>query len=222
MPLDLFESSVNEACIPSVVEISISSRPDCINDAYLEVLKKAKETYGVEISVELGLQSMSHKTLERINRGHTLAEFIDAVMRIKKYGFEIGVHLILNLPWDSKADIIETAKVLSALSVDTIKIHSLYILRNTEMGKQYIDGSFSVDSVENYVDKVVDFIRYTHPHIAFQRLLGRAPKEETLFCNWDMSWWRIQEMIETKIETEGIEQGDLCDYLNGKGVKKFL
>jgi len=53
-------------------------------------------------------------------------------------------------------------------------------------------------------------------------LLGRAPKEATLFCNWDMSWWRIHDMIEEKLEALDITQGDKCDYLNGKAVKKFL
>lgn len=222
MPLDEFRAYVTEACLEDVVELCISSRPDCINDAYLDILKEIADQHKKLISVELGLQSMSHKTLSNINRGHSLAEFIDAVLRIKRYGFKTGVHLILNLPWDDHADIIETAKVMTSLGVDLIKIHSLYILRNTAMGEDYQNGLIHVETVENYVDKVVDFIRYTHPNIAFQRLLGRAPAEETLFCNWDTSWWKIQEMIENRLDCLDAKQGDCCDYLNGKAVKKFL
>lgn len=110
------------------------------------------------------------------------------------------MHLILNLPWDDLEDVSETAKVLSALNVDTIKIHSLYILRNTALGRAYEKSEFHMSTVDDFVDKVVTFIRLTSPEIAFQRLLGRAPKSETLFCNWDMSWWRIQEMIESELE----------------------
>lgn len=222
MPLEVFEKSIRESCIDHVVEVCVSSRPDCIHDAYLEILKRVSEENNVQISIELGLQSMNHETLKKINRGHTLAEFMDAVLRIKKYGFKVGVHLILNLPWDTKEDIIETAKVLSALDVDLIKIHSLYILKNTVMGEQYLNNEFDVESVDSYVDKVVNFIRYTQPNTVFQRLLGRAPKEETLFCNWDMSWWKIQDMIEEKLESLNAYQGDFCNYLNGKGVKKFV
>lgn len=222
MPLDDFKRQIEEGCIENVVEICVSSRPDCIHDAYLDILKAVSEKYHVNISLELGLQSMSHKTLKKINRGHSLAEFIDAVNRIKGYGFRVGVHLILNLPWDEYEDIIETAKVMTALKLDTIKIHSLYILKNTIMGESYQSKEFDVDTVNSFVDKVVGFIRYTHPDIGFQRLLGRAPKEETLFCNWDMSWWRIQDMIEAKLEELDAYQGDHCDYLNGKAVKKFL
>lgn len=222
MPLDTFEQVVTEACIEGVVEICISSRPDSIHTAYLDILKQVSEKYQVNISVELGLQSIHHKTLNKINRGHTFAEFLDAVLSIKTYGFKVGVHLILNLPWDDHEDIIETAKVLSALKVDMIKIHSLYILKNTKMGLDYLQGKFTVDSVQSYVDKAVDFIRYTHPDITFQRLLGRAPKEATLFCNWDMSWWKIQDMIINQLEALDARQGDFVHYLNGPAVKKFL
>ena len=222
LEIDKFKRYVSEACIEDVVEICVSSRPDCINDAYLEVLNQIKEKYDVEISVELGLQSINHRTLKKINRGHTLAEFIDSVYRIKKYGFKTCVHLILNLPWDDLEDTIEAAKLMSAMDLDLIKIHSLYILRNTKMGEEYLNKSFDVESVDSYVDKVVEFIRYTHPEIAFQRLVGRAPEEESLFCNWNMSWWKVQDKIEEKLEALNAHQGDKCDYLNGKAVKKFL
>lgn len=222
LELDAFGKYLKEACIEDVVEICVSSRPDCINDAYLEILKKVKEEYNVEISVELGLQSINHKTLKKINRGHSIGEFVDSINRIKKYGFKTGVHLILNLPWDDLEDTIEAAKIMSAMELDLIKIHSLYILKNTKMGEDYINKSFEIESVDSYVDKVVEFIRYTHPDIAFQRLVGRAPEEDSLFCNWNMSWWRIQDKIEEKLESQMAVQGDKCDYLNGKAVKKFV
>lgn len=222
MPIDLFKQRIEEGCIDGVVEICVSSRPDCINDNYLEILANISKEHHVKISIELGLQSINHRTLKKINRGHSFAEFLDATLRIKSFGFKVGVHLILNLPWDDFEDIIETAKVMTSLKLDTIKIHSLYILKNTEMGNQYIQKEFDVENVDSYVDKVVEFIKYTHPNIAFQRLLGRAPKEASLFCNWDMSWWKIQDMIERKLDSEDIRQGDSCDYLNGKAVKKFL
>lgn len=221
LPLKDFKAYMEEACIENVVEICVSSRPDCINDAYLEVLKDLEQR-GYRISIELGLQSMSHKTLKKINRGHTFAEFVDAVLRIKRYGFKVGVHLILNLPYDDHEDIIETAKVMTAMGIDLIKIHSLYILRNTAMGEDFEAGAFHVDTVESYVDKVVDFIRYTQADIPFMRLLGRAPAEDTLFCNWDMSWWKIHDMIIERLEALDARQGDQVEYLNGKAVKKFV
>ena len=222
LPLEDFRKYLEEAVIDDVVEICVSSRPDCINDSYLDILKEIQLKHNINISVELGLQSINHKTLKKINRGHTLAEFVDSVIRIKKYKFKIGVHLILNLPWDDLDDIIETAKLMTALDVDLIKIHSLYILKNTKMAKEYENKEFIVDSVESYVQKVVEFIRYTQSNIGFMRLLARAPEENTIFCNWNMSWWKIHELIENRLDELNAKQGDKCNYLNGKAVKKFL
>jgi len=222
LSLERFRNYLTEACIDDVVEICISSRPDCINDAYLEILKEIKDTYGVNISVELGLQTVNYHSLEKVNRGHGLAEFIDAAIRIKSYGYLLCAHLILNLPWDDTLDLRENAKVLMALKVDQIKIHSLYILKDTKMGQEYLNNEFEIISVEEYVDRVVEFIRLVSPDTVFQRLVGRAPKEESLFCNWDMSWWRIKDMIDERMVELDCYQGDRFDYLNGRAVRKFI
>lgn len=132
MPIEDFKRVISEAAKENIVEIAVSTRPDCISDEYLEVLNDIKNEYNVEISVEIGLQTVNYKTLEKINRGHTLAEFTDAVLRVKKYGFDTCAHLILNLPWDDKTDVIENAKMLSALGVKQVKLHCLYIVKNTK------------------------------------------------------------------------------------------
>lgn len=222
MPLDVFEKRLEEACLENVVEISVSSRPDCIHEAYLDILEKIRDKHKVNISVELGLQSINPLTLMKINRGHNLAEWIDAVRRIQARGFEICTHLILNLPWDDDLHINEAARIMSAMGVRHIKLHSLYILRNTEMGRQYQAGEIEIIEFDDYVKRVVDFIRHLHPDTIIHRLAGRAPKEETLFCNWDKSWWLIKEAIENRMEALDAYQGDMCDYLNGKAVKKFV
>ncbi|WP_155820594.1 radical SAM protein, partial [Limnohabitans sp. Rim47] len=113
LPLEEFRHYLIDACIPDIVEIDISTRPDCVHDAYLEIMADIKEAKGIEIGVELGLQTVNYHTLRYIRRGHTLAEFIDAVRRIQNYGFEICVHIILNLPGDTIEDAIESAKIIS-------------------------------------------------------------------------------------------------------------
>lgn len=222
MPFEQFKSYIMQSLRDDVVGISISTRPDSINDKHLEFLSMIKETYQTDISVELGLQSVNYKTLTKINRGHTLAEFIDAVNRIRKYDFEIVAHTILNLPYDNMEDVIETAKILSALNIDSVKIHSLYIAKNTRMAQQYLAGEFTLDTVENYVEKVATFLAYLKEDIVIQRLVARAPEEETLFCNYGMSWWKIRDMIDEYMEQHGLVQGLYCDYLNGKAVRKFF
>lgn len=205
--LEKFKQYINEAAAENIVEISVSTRPDCIGDEYLKFLSEIKNEKGINISIELGLQTVNYHTLISVNRGHTLAEFIDAVLRIKKYGFEICVHVILNLPGDDIVDTVETAKILSALRVDQVKIHSLYIMENTKMGILYKNKEITIITEEEYVERAVTFLEYLDKDIAVQRLVGRAPKEGSLFVNWGMSWWKIKDDILAKMEKEGRHQG---------------
>ena len=221
MPIDKFKKVIKESSIKDILKTSISTRPDCISDKYLKVLKDIAKNNNINISIELGLQSMKYTTLEKVNRGHSLAEFIDAVLRIKRFNFNITVHLIANLPWDSKDDLVETAKVMSALDIDQIKLHSLYILKGTKLGKEYKNNEFEICSMKDYIERIVEFIRYTKEDIVFQRFLARAPKDKALFCNWGRSWWKINNLILKKLDEENIFQGDKCNYLNGKALNKF-
>lgn len=219
LELEEFKRVIGEAIRDDVVEICISTRPDCIKETYLDFLNNIRIEKGVEISVELGLQTVNYHTLLNINRGHTLAEFIDAVLRIKKYGFEICAHLILNLPGDNMVDVIENAKILSALGVDQVKLHALYIMKNTTMGRQYEEAEFKMISVEEYKERVINFLEHLSPEIVVQRIVGRAPEENSLFVNWNMSWWRIRDEIHERMLKNDNYQGKKADYLNGKALK---
>ena len=222
LPPEKFRQYVEEACLEHVVGIAIATRPDCVHDAYLDILKDIQNKYGIDIYVELGLQSVNYHTLQKVNRGHTMAEFIDAVLRIKRYGFEVCAHMILNLPWDTMDDVIEGAKTLSALQVDQVKLHALYLVKNTKMARDYEAGEFTLISAEEYARRVVEFLRYLDPKIVLQRLVGRAPEENTIFTNWSMGWWRVQDLIDQIMEDEDISQGSGYDYLHGAAVQKFL
>lgn len=207
MDMEKFKNYINDALMDNIVEIAISTRPDCISEDKLKFLYEIQNKYNVNISIELGLQTVNYHTLKTINRGHTLAEFIDAVLRIKRYNFEICTHIILNLPNDDIIDTIETAKILSVLKVDQVKIHSLYIMDNTEMGRLYKNKEITVISKDEYVERVVVFLEHLNEDIVVQRLAGRAPKENSLFVNWGMSWWRIKDEILCKMESEKRYQG---------------
>ncbi|MDR5658532.1 TIGR01212 family radical SAM protein [Serpentinicella sp. ANB-PHB4] len=207
MPLDQFKKYIKEAVVDNVVEIAISTRPDCIDEMYLAYLKEIKEAYDIEITIELGLQTVNYHSLKKVNRGHTLAEFIDAVLKIKKYGFEMCVHLILNLPWDNMDDVIENAKILSVLEVEQVKLHALYIMNDTKLGEQYKHGDIEMITVDQYVDRVITFLEHLSPKIVVQRLIGRAPEENSLFVNWNMSWWKIKDLIDHNLEARDSYQG---------------
>lgn len=218
LPLEDFKAYIQEALVEDIVEIAISTRPDCITEEYLAFLKEIQLKHSVEISIELGLQTVNYHTLKKINRGHSLAEFIDAVLQIKKYEFEICTHLILNLPWDNEEDVIENAKILSALRVQQVKLHALYIVEDTVMGEMYKKGELQLISAEEYKDRVITFLEYLDPSIVVQRLIGRAPEENSLFVNWNMSWWKIRDEIHEKMRASNNYQGKKAYYLGGKAL----
>lgn len=219
MPLEDFKRYIKESIMEDVVGISISTRPDCINDKYLEFLSEIKMEYSLEITIELGLQTVNYHSLKIINRGHTLAEFIDAVIRNKRYGIRTCAHLILNLPWDNMTDVIENAKILSALDVEEVKLHALYVVENTELGRRYKEGKVNLVSKEEYVERVITFLEYLKEDIIVQRIIGRAPEENTLFVNWNESWWKIRDEIVNEMLKRNTRQGAKCNYLNGKAIK---
>ncbi len=220
MKLNRFEEYIRRAIRPDVVEIAISTRPDCIRTEYLEILKQIEKAENIRITIELGLQTANYHTLEKIGRGHTLAEFIDSVRMIQKYCFKICTHVILNLPFDSIYDIIETAKILSALRIDFVKIHSLYIVKGTVLEEMYKNKEFEIGSLKEYKDRVKLFLRYLDEGIAVERVISRAPKANVSFMNWHTSWWKIRDELEEEMQNEKIKQGDLCSYLNGKALKE--
>lgn len=222
MPLSVFCDYMEEAAkMQDIVELSISTRPDCIQSSYLDVLYDIWKTYGVHIHIELGLQSINYHTLDAINRGHGLAEFIDAVLQIKKYPFTICTHVILNLPQDTMRDVIEAAKVLSALQIDIVKLHSLYIAKNTALSKQYKDGTMSICSKEEYFHRIITFLEYLSPNIVVERLFSRVPEKDAEFCNWNTSWWKLQDEVLEQMETMNTYQGKRFNYLNGSALNKL-
>lgn len=224
MEFESFKSCIREAAsTEEIVGISISTRPDCLPERYLDFLKEIKEEYKINIDIEIGLQTVNYHSLVKVNRGHTLAEYIDAVLQVKKRGFAVVTHLILNLPYDDKLDVIESAKVLSALGSDYVKLHSLYIPKNTLLSEDYKNKKISMITLDEYIERVVSFIEYLDPKIVIQRIVGKIPEANMDFCNWSTSWWKIKDMIDEKLEEMDTFQGKKFNYLRGSAVEnKFI
>ncbi|PHV71466.1 TIGR01212 family radical SAM protein [Sporanaerobium hydrogeniformans] len=221
MSLEAFSQVIETIRDKDIVEIAVSTRPDCIHPAYLEILKAWAIKHQKEICIELGLQTINYHTLKKINRGHGLAEYLDAILMIKSYGFKVCTHVILNLPWDTEQDTIETAKCLSVLQSDYVKLHALYLIKGTPLAKAYEKGNFEMLSLEGYKERVKLFLRYLNPQIVVQRLIGRAPEEVTIFANWDTSWWKIHDDLVAEMQESGQKQGDLYNYRQGKAVRRW-
>ena len=222
LPLSRLLGYMEEALYcPEIVEISLSTRPDCIREDYLDAFDEFRRKHGVEISLEIGLQTANYHTLRKVNRGHGLAEYLDAVWRISRYGFPICTHMILNLPGDAMEDVIESARILSALPVDMVKLHSLYIPKDCLLYEEYIDGRITICPKEEYLERLVRFVIHLREDIVIERLFSRIPEENAAFSNWDTSWRKLTKLWEQRMEAEDYRQGCRCDYLNGAALRRW-
>ena len=108
------------------------------------------------------------------------------------------------------------------MGVHQVKLHALYIVKETEMAEWYQKGEVTLITKDEYVKRVVTFLEHLHPDIVVQRLIGRAPEANTLFTNWQTGWWKIRDEIEQTLLESDTWQGKKCTYLNGAAVQKFL
>ena len=217
--LDTFKEMIKACEKDYIVGVSIATRSDCISEDKLKFLKEWKDKTNIDITIELGLQTANYKTLKILNRGESLADFISATTLINKYGFRISTHVILALPWDDINDTIETARILNALNIKEVKIHSLFVVKGSKLAKMYENGEVDLKSKEEYQRNVIEFLRFIEPDCAIARLVGRAPQEETIFCNWDRSWWLIRDEIIAFMEDNSIRQGDKSERIIYEKIK---
>lgn len=167
-----------------VVGFAIGTRPDALSDEILDYLEEINErTY---LSLEIGLQSSSDDTLRRIRRGHDYARFVDAVERVAARGIEIVVHLMAGLPGETREDAVESAKAISALPVQGVKIHQLMVIEDTELADEFAAGEFQVLSLEEYIDTLSEMMEYLRSDILIHRLMADAKPEfgliEPMWC----------------------------------------
>lgn len=222
LPLEEFKAYVLESLeVDDIIGISVSTRPDCIREDYLEFLKEQVQERGYAVTIEFGLQTVNYHTLSRINRGHTLAEYLNAVLLTEPFGFEICTHVILNLPGDTLKDAVETARVISALPVDIVKAHSLYIPMNSVLYEEYTEGSLSLCTKEEYLERLTEFVANLRSDMVVERLFSRVPEEDAVFSNWGVSWWKLKDLFDEKMEQKGYVQGCKCDYLNGAALRRW-
>lgn len=188
-----------------IVGLSIGTRPDCVSDEVLDLLADyASHTY---LWLELGLESGHDQTLTLINRGHTVAAFDDAVHRAQQRGLRLCAHVILGLPGESTAAMVETARHLAALRLDAVKLHHLHVVRHTVLEKMYQRGDLTLFSLDAYARVVVDCLEALPPAMIVMRLIGDAPRSTLVAPAWSLHKQAALRRIEQELERRDTYQG---------------
>jgi hypothetical protein len=187
-----------------VVGLIVGTRPDCLSSDVLSLLEEYhKRTY---FWLEVGVQSVHDKTLEQINRGHTVQCSREAIMLAKTHGLNVSAHMILGLPHESEDEMLAGAGFLNDLQVDGVKIHLLHVLKDTRLEQVYHEGQLRLLEMGQYVRLVCDFLELLSPEIIVQRLTGDGGFE-LVAPLWSIKKFEVLNAIDHELERRGSCQG---------------
>lgn len=185
--------------------LAIATRPDCIDDEILELLDELNsKTF---LWVELGLQSSSDATASFLRRGYKTEQFDKTYKKLKEQNIKVVVHLILGIPGESKAQMLNSVKYTSEKNVWGIKLHMLHILKNTDLSKYYEQTKFKILTLEEYVATICDALELINPETVIHRLTGDGKRSELIEPLWTLDKLKVLSDIDNELKIRKSYQG---------------
>jgi uncharacterized protein len=202
---DLFEEALGD---PRIVGLVIGTRPDCVADPVLDLIDElAQDAY---VSLELGMQTVHDASLDWMNRGHHHDAFLDAMQRIAarpQTRFHVSLHVMLGLPGESRAMMMQTADEVARWRPAGVKIHNLYAVKRTKLADQVAAGEVRMLELDEYIELLADFIERLPPETVIERISGDAPPESLIAPLWCLQKGSIKSRLIETFESRGTLQG---------------
>ena len=195
--------------LDNVIGLNIATRCDALDDDVLNYLDDLNKR--TDLIVELGLQTIHESTSKLINRGHTLEQFEDAVIKLRKRNINVVVHIINGLPFETKEMMLDTVRYLNKLDIQGIKIHMLFILKDTPILNLYNTTHFHVLNKSEYIDIVINQLELLRPEIVIHRITGDPIKELLVEPSWLLKKFSVLDDIDKEMV--------LRDSYQGKGIQ---
>ena len=197
-----------------IVALAIATRPDCISEDVCKLLKSYSEKYYVW--VELGLQTSNENTGKIINRCYTDEQFSAAVSLLNKYNIDVVTHIMVGLPGENFDDIKNTVNFINNHSIQGLKIHSTYVVKNTRLADMYFNGKYTPISLEYYLDCASYILTHISPDIIIHRVSGDAPKDLLIAPDWNLHKKWIINGLDKLLRDKDLYQG--MDYKKKEGL----
>ena len=197
-----------------IVALAIATRPDCISEDVCKLLKSYSEKYYVW--VELGLQTSNENTGKVINRGYTDEQFSAAVSLLNKYNIDVVTHIMVGLPGENFDDIKNTVEFINNHSIQGLKIHSTYVVKNTRLADMYFNGTYTPISLEYYLDCACYILTHISPDIVIHRVSGDAPKDLLIAPDWNLHKKWIINGLDKLLRDKDLYQG--MNYKKKEGL----
>lgn len=188
-----------------IVALAVATRPDCINENIVKLLKSYSNKY--YIWVELGLQTSNEETGKVINRCYSNSDFSNAVKLLNKYDIDVVTHIMVGLPNENIIDIKNTVKFINMHQIQGLKIHSCYVLNNTVLADLYNNSTYTPITLENYLNSVSYILTHVNPNLIIHRVSGDAPKDLLLAPEWNLHKKWIINGLDKLLREENLYQG---------------
>lgn len=198
----IFTKAINH---PDIVALSVATRPDCLEDQKIQLLKSLSEIKPV--TIELGLQTIHKKTAEYIRRGYPLETYDSAVDRLHSAGIEVVTHIILYLPGETEQMMLDTVRYVAAGKISGIKLQLLHVLEGTDLEKDYMEGKFKLPDMQKYINTLEKCIRILPKEIVIHRLTGDGAKRHLVAPVWSADKKRVLNSINAAFERDNVVQG---------------
>ena len=188
-----------------IVALAVATRPDCITEEVVKLLKSYSEKYYVW--VELGLQTANDQTGILINRGYSSKQFSDAVALLNKYKIDVVTHIMVGLPGETNDDLHNTVKFINNHNIQGLKIHSTYVIQNTKLAQMYYDGKYTPLELDDYLNSVVYILTHISPNIVIHRISGDAPKDLLIAPEWNAHKKLVPNGVDRILKEKDLYQG---------------
>ena len=191
---------------PDVIGLTIGTRPDCLPDEVMDLLGDYVRQ-GYEIWLEVGQQTMHYHTVESVLRHHGVAETIRVIQEAHRRGILFCMFLIMGLPYETRSEMIETARLISVLGVDAIKIYPCLVMKETRLLQEYKTGKYRPLSMTEYAQLIADFIEHLTPYLLIQRISKDCGLDGKVVPEWDTHRFLVGPRVEKILAIRGTRQG---------------
>jgi hypothetical protein len=202
----MYEEALAE---PDVIGLSVGTRPDCVPPEVLDLLAEYRGR-GLEVVLELGLQSAFDETLQRVNRGHGLAEYLSTASAARRRGIPVCTHLIVGLPGETEEHYHASLDTVLEHGVDGLKLHPLHVVKHTLLAQEWRRGEYLPLTRDDYIRIAADLVERTPEDVVFHRVTGTSPRDILLAPDWCSQKWGVLNGIEHELRRRDTRQGQFA------------